>query len=77
MKKNQYPSKICLSRAHQSTNHIDRGANGVLAGADMRVLQKTDRKINIMGIDDHELTGMNVVTAAALFDGRTCHWDFP
>ena len=30
-----------------------------------------------MGIDDHELTGMDVVTAAALFDERTCHWDFP
>ena len=34
----------------------------------MRVLQKTHRKINIVGIDDHELTGLNVVTAAALLD---------
>ena len=34
----------------------------------MRILQKTDRKINIVGIDDHELTGLGVVTAAALFD---------
>ena len=34
----------------------------------MRVLQKTDRKINIVGIDDHELTGLDVVTAPALFD---------
>ena len=50
-------------------NHlIDRGANGGLASADMRVLQKTCRKINIVGIDDHELTGLNVVTAAALLD---------
>ena len=47
---------------------IDRGANGGLAGADMRILQETDRKINIVGIDDHELTGLDVVTAAALFD---------
>ena len=47
---------------------IDRGANGGLAGADMRVLQKTHRKINIVGIDDHELTGLNVVTAAAPLD---------
>ena len=34
----------------------------------MRVLQKTDRMINIVGIDDHELSGLNVVTAAALLD---------
>ena len=29
---------------------------------------KTDRKIIIVGIEDHELTGLNVVTAATLFD---------
>ena len=56
-------------RTRGSTNHlIDRGANGGLAGADMRILQKTHRKINIVGLDDHELTGVNVVTAAALLD---------
>ena len=60
-----------FARANQSTNHlIDREANGGLAGADMRVLQKTHRKINIVGIDDHELTGLNVVTAAALMDAQ-------
>ena len=47
---------------------IDRGANGGLAGADMRVLHKPNRKMNIVGIDDHELTGLNVVAAAALMD---------
>ena len=58
-----------FTRANQSTNHlIDRGANGGLTGADMRVVQKAHRKINIVGIDDHELTGLNVVTAAALLD---------
>ena len=54
------------------TNHqlIDRGANGGLAGADMRVIHTTPRKINIIGIDDLELTGLNVVTAATLLDTR-------
>ena len=47
---------------------VDRGANGGLAGADMRVLERTDRKINIVGIDDHELTGLDVLTTVALFD---------
>ena len=34
----------------------------------MRVIHTTPRKINIIGIDDHELTGLNEVTAAALLD---------
>ena len=34
----------------------------------MRVIHTTPRKLNIVGIDDHELTGLNVVTAAALLD---------
>ena len=52
------------------TNHqlIDRGANERLAGADMRVIHTTPRKINIVRIDDHELTGLNVVTAPTLLD---------
>ena len=54
------------------TNHqlIDRRANGGLAGADIRVLHTTPREINIVGIDDHELTGLNVGTAATLLDSQ-------
>ena len=61
--------RYVFERVNQSNHHlIDRGANGGLAGADMRVIHTTPRKINIVGIDDHELTGLNVVTAAALLD---------
>ena len=61
--------RYVFTRVNQSNRHlIDRGANGGLAGADMRVIHTTPRKINIVGIDDHELTGLNVVTAAALLD---------
>ena len=61
--------RYVFARATQSTSHlVDRAANGGLAGADMRMFQKTDSKINIVGIDDHELTGLDVVTVAALFD---------
>ena len=68
-RKIQVHHRYVFARANQSTNHsIDRGANGGLAGADMRILQKTHRKINIVRIDDHELTGLNVVTAAAFLD---------
>ena len=65
----QTPQRYVFARVNQSNHHlIDRGANGDLAGADMRVIHTTPRKINIVGIDDHELTGLNVVTAATLLD---------
>ena len=68
-RKIQVHQRYAFARANQSINHlIDRGANGGLAGSDMRVSQKTHRKFSIVGIDDHELTGLNVVTAAALLD---------
>ena len=65
----QTHQRYVFARVNQSNHHLnDRGANGGLAGADMRVIHTTPRKINIVGIDDHELTGLNVVTAAALLD---------
>ena len=35
---------------------------------DMRVIHKTHRKINIQGIDNHDVTGLDVVTAATLLN---------
>ena len=61
--------RYVFAGVNQSTNHlVNRGANGGLGDADMRILQKTDRKINIVGIDDHEVTGLDVVTDSALFN---------
>ena len=57
----QMHQRYVFARVNQSNHHlIDRGANGCLAGADMRAIHTTPRKINIVGIDDHELTGLNV-----------------
>ena len=47
---------------------MDRGFNGGLAGSDMRVIYKTHRKINISGIHNYEVTGLDVVTAATLLN---------
>ena len=47
---------------------VDRGANGGLAGSDMRILSKTGRHISIMGIKNHELTEIPIVTCAAKFE---------
>ena len=65
----QTHQRYVFARVNQSNHRlIDRGANGDLAGADMRVIHTTPRKINVVGIDDHELTGLNVVTATTLLD---------
>ena len=54
--------RYVFARANQCTNHLDdKGGNGGLAGADIRILKK-DRKINIVGIDHHELTGLDFHT---------------
>ena len=65
--------QVCKHYIFQHANHtnnqlVDRGANGGLAGSDMRVIYKTHRKINISGIDNHEVSGLDVVTAATLLN---------
>ena len=54
-----------FARANKSTHHlVDRRANAGLAGSDMGVIHKPLRQINVVGINDHELTALDVVTAA-------------
>ena len=65
--------QVCQCYPFQHANHtkqqlVDHGANGGLAGSDMCVIHKTHRKINISGIDNHEVTGLDVVTAATLLN---------
>ena len=65
--------QVCQCYLFQHANHtnqqlVDHGANGGLAGLDMHVLHKTHRKINIQGIENHEVTGLDVVTAATLLN---------
>ena len=65
--------QVCQRYLFQHANHtnqqlVDRGANGGLAGSDMRVIHKPHCKINIQGIDNHEVTGLDVVTAVTLLN---------
>ena len=45
---------------------VDRGANGGLAGSDVRILYRSSRKCTVTGIDSNELQGLDVVQCAAL-----------
>jgi hypothetical protein len=49
---------------------VDRGANGGLAGSDVKVLFKTGRSANITGINDHTLSNLDIVTAAGLVESQ-------
>ena len=47
---------------------VDRGANGGLAGSDVRILSRSSRECTVTGIDSHELQGLDVVQCAALVE---------
>ena len=52
-----------IAQASQATHGslVDRGANGGLAGSDVRSLSRSSRKCTVTGIDSHELQGLDVV----------------
>ena len=45
---------------------VDRGANGGIAGRETRVMDWSDRKIDLSGIDDHTVRDLPLVTAGAV-----------
>ena len=47
---------------------VHRGANGDLAGSDVRILSRSSRKCTVTGIDSHEIQGLDVVQCAALVE---------
>eukprot|EP00934_Nitzschia_sp_Nitz4_P001298 Nitzschia sp. Nitz4//scaffold501_size4582//2099//3937//NITZ4_009240-RA/size4582-snap-gene-0.0-mRNA-1//-1//CDS//3329553590//1298//frame0 len=45
---------------------IDHGANGGNAGDEVRIINKSDRHIDVSGIDSHELTDLPIVSASGV-----------
>ena len=45
---------------------IDRGANGGIAGTDTRVIDVTNRTIDLSGIDDHTVRNLPIITAGGV-----------
>lgn len=45
---------------------VDRGANGGIAGEDVRVLATTNKTVNVRGIDNHEVCDIPIVTCAGV-----------
>ena len=61
-----------IAQASQAKHgsRVDRGANGGLAGSDVRILSRSSRKCTVTGIDSHELQGLDVVQCAASVDSN-------
>ena len=50
---------------------IDRGANGGVAGMDGRTLMITDRRLDLTGVDDHQVKDLSIVVHAGVFPTTT------
>jgi hypothetical protein len=60
--------KVSYHKEHHSISPslIDRGANGGVAGSDVRVIFKTNRTIDIRGIDNHRCTNIDIGTVGGV-----------
>ena len=61
--------RVYRASTHSSTRVgalIDRGANGGIAGSDVRIISKhQDRFVDVQGIDNHQMVDIPIVTAGA------------
>ena len=59
-----------VAQANQAMQEsfVDRGANGGLASSDVRVLNRSPRQCTVIGIDNHEIPGLDIVQCASLDD---------
>jgi hypothetical protein len=60
--------KVSYHKEHHgiSPSLIDRGANGGVAGSDVRVIFKTNHTVDIRGIDNHHCTNIDIGTVGGV-----------
>ena len=56
------------AHSHSSTSHslVDRGANGGVAGSDVRIISNSLRSVDIQGIDNHQLNNISIGTVGGV-----------
>ena len=57
---------ISSHRSSVPRSLVDRGANGGLAGADVRVIHRTHRSVDVRGIDNHQITNIAIGTVGGV-----------
>ena len=62
-----YSISSCHAPGHKGSL-VDRGANRGIAGDDVRIIAKTDRSVNIQGIDNHRINKIPIVTAGGVIN---------
>jgi hypothetical protein len=72
--------KVSYHKEHHgiSPSLVDRGANGGVAGNDVRITFKTNRTVDIKGIDNHCCTNIYIGTCRRCHSHkqRTGHWRY-
>jgi hypothetical protein len=53
-------------RTMASGSLIDCGANGGITSGDIHIIECTLRTVNVCGIDNHEVTGIPIITAGGI-----------
>jgi len=61
----EYKLTNASSRTSLFRSLVDRGANGGLAGDDVRVIDSTDRRVNVTGIENHQIADVKICTVGA------------
>ena len=57
---------VAQAKQAQYGSLVDRGANGGLAGSDVRILSKSSRICTVTGIDQHQINRLDIVQCAVL-----------
>ena len=57
---------VTQTRQAQHGLLVDKGANGGLAGSDVRIVFKSSRNCTVTGIDQHQINGLDILQCAAL-----------
>ena len=55
-----------VTRMDASLSLIDRGANGGIAGDNVRVLSVSDHRVDVSGVGNHKLTDLKIVSAGGV-----------
>ena len=60
--------RVSVLKRHARGSLVDRGANGGIAGSDVRVMHSTHRRVDVQGLDDHQVPDLPIVTAGGVVD---------
>ena len=58
--------KVSSHSRSKQVSLVDRGANGGIAGNDLRVIHRTSRKVDVQGIDNHRINDVFIGTAGGV-----------